>query len=203
MSEYARASRRRARRASAGIAALAFLGIASCDTVERTVDFDRSADFSGYSTYAWSLEVPTQSEVGVPPVNPLINQRVQDAIERSLAARGYTPSGSPDFAVAFSIGVRERTYYQPAWVRYPAYDPVINRRFAPVYPRHVQRSYSEGTIVVDVFDVATGRAVWHGRASKPVDEGDTQPEAIQAIVDSILVDFPPRDGGGRKPPSSQ
>ncbi len=41
-------------------------------------------------------------------MNPLLFQRVQGSIDRSLAARGFQRAEPGDFAVAFTMGRRDR-----------------------------------------------------------------------------------------------
>lgn len=55
------------------------------------------------------------------------------------------------------------------------------------------RQYTEGMLAVDVFDVKDRRPVWHGVATKRINdcERDNMDATIQAAVDAILAGFPP------------
>lgn len=48
-------------------------------------------------------------------------------------------------------------------------------------------------LAIDVFDVAERQPVWHGVASKMINESDREDAAgtIKAAVDAILEGFPP------------
>ncbi len=172
-------------------AGLLMLALSGCDPVSRTVDFDRAADFSAYSTYAWTFDEAGRDAAGRPPLNPLIEQRVQDAIQRTLAAKGFVEGFPADFTVAYSVGIRDRVFtsYMPEFA--PVLVPGRGIQYLQTFSRPVTHRYQEGTITVDVFDVVTGRPVWHGSATKEVDPADATPEAIMAIVQSLLADFPP------------
>src|SRR5258705_4874905 len=45
-------------------------------------DFDRSANFASYRTYAWTP--------GTPSPNPLGEQRIHAAVDQQLAAKGFS-----------------------------------------------------------------------------------------------------------------
>ena len=55
------------------------------------------------------------------------------------------------------------------------------------------RTYTEGTLGIDIFDGKSNEPVWHGWASKSVtsaDRNDPSP-AIQKAVTAIIKRFPP------------
>ena len=181
------------------MALVALLFVGACDPVRRTVDFDRGVDFSQYAKYVWIAEDPAPTAAGEPPLNPLIRQRVQSAVARSLAAKGFREGSPADFAVGITLGVRERTVTQPVGLIDPFYDPFALRRVQPLTTRYVVRAYTEGTIAIDIYDTASGRPVWHGSASKPVTAEDARPEIIDRLVESVLIDFPPNPPPGAQP----
>lgn len=178
-----------------GIAASALL-LGACATVRVGSDYDHSADFSRYHTFAWMA--PHTSAYESP--NPLVVQRAHDAIERALQAKGYQLTDDPsqaDFVVDFTIGSRERTDLRS----YPA--PYAGPWFmghsywwgAPYWGSELDvRQYREGTLSVDIFDGHSHRPVWHGWARKELTRADIEHSggAIRQAVDSMLAGFPPR-----------
>src|SRR5262245_44622325 len=61
-----------------------------------TYDFDRSANFSSFKTYAWTR--------GNPVADDLNHQRIVRAIDAQLSAKGLLrvePTGTPDVLVAY------------------------------------------------------------------------------------------------------
>jgi hypothetical protein len=179
---------------AAAVGLLAAMAVGGCAGVRTQTDFDPTADFRGYRTYTWVTEEPLmrveQGKGGA--VSPLVQQRIRDAIDRTLAGRGYRQEKPGDFAVAFTVGVRERQYLSH-W--YP-YDPFYYRgRYWRYPPQPVIETYAEGTLVIDIFEVASQRPVWTGRATKLVGEADAAAEQIDAVVAEVLKEFPPKPDG--------
>jgi len=179
---------------------LILMGLAACSQISTRSDHDPAADFSGYRTYTWVTdELMVQPRAASDPtISPLVQQRIHDAIDQALAAKGFVEDpASPDFGVAFTVGLRDRVrvdhwgayggYYRP-YGRYGG----VRARYGPP----VAANYTEGTLAIDMFDSQTRRPVWNGIATKIVDEQDEQPQRIQQIVGSVLADFPP---GSAKP----
>ncbi len=174
---------------------LVAVGLAACSSASTRSDHDPAADFSGYRTYAWVTdELMVQPRVATDPnVSALVQQRIHDAIDRALAAKGFVEDpASPDFGVAFTVGLRDRVrvdhwgtyggFYRP----YGRYGGVGTRYGPPI-----ATNYTEGTLAIDIFDSQTRRPVWNGTATKIVNESDDQPDEIQRIVNAVLADFPP------------
>jgi Domain of unknown function (DUF4136) len=167
--------------------------LASCATTpEVTSDFDRSANFATYHTFA----VMQRERPAIP--SALVATRTEDDIRQELQRKGYTLAADPasaDFTVDFTIGAQERirinsypaTYAGP-WV------PGAASWGTSYWGSNVDvRQYREGTLAVDVFDGRTHRPVWHGRAQKNLTRKDLEKpaEPISEAVSSVLAKFPP------------
>ncbi|MEX2523598.1 MAG: DUF4136 domain-containing protein [Gammaproteobacteria bacterium] len=170
--------------------------LAACTTIlpVRT-DYDREADFSEYRTFTWVSDDPMiMPEGGSPRVSPLNRQRIISAIETELQKMGYDKAAGnqeADFAVAFTVGTRERidfdSYplaYRRSWYWRPSYWDYEIRA----------RTYEEGMLAIDIFDQATRKPVWHGFTHKRITSGDrSDPEpVIREAVAAILAKFPPQ-----------
>jgi hypothetical protein len=176
---------------------VALVLIGGCATPLRPMtDYDRSQDFSKYRTFAWVSDDPLiQPALGEDQVSALNRRRIADAIESELTSKGFlkvTASGDPSFTVAYTVGSRERLdvySYPDAYRRHPwpwGY---------PYFGEHVDVApYTEGMLAIDIFDGASKRPVWHGRASRRITEKDVEhaAELIPPAVKSILLEFPPR-----------
>ena len=92
----------------ASIVVLAALCTA-CSSVRIQYDFDPSADFSSWRTYSWYVgDVP---DTGDPRLdNPLLNARIETAVDRTLGDRGYAKKdgGNPDFYVRTHVSTEQR-----------------------------------------------------------------------------------------------
>ena len=83
------------------------LFIAALTTVAMSADYDHSAKFSAYKTYSWTK---------VKTANSIWDARVKAAVDKELAAKGWTqvPSGGDVSVVAVASTRTEQqlnTYY--------------------------------------------------------------------------------------------
>lgn len=172
--------------ASAIAAVIAVSGCAGGPSI-RT-DFDPAANFSSYHTY----ELVGQGSSSV--MNPLLSERVRVAIERNLGARSFTRSTTPDFAVSFTLGARDRVQvtemgaYQPY---YPGYGRAYRYGWAHNYTSTEIRTITEGSLVIDIYDARTRKPVWQGRATQSISPGSVDEADIDRAVAAALAKFPP------------
>jgi hypothetical protein len=85
------------------------LAVAACSNVRYWADYDPQAAFGDYRTYAW-LPATDDQQAALEWVSPFLERRLQRAIERELASRGFarTSDGNPDFLVSVYPVVPER-----------------------------------------------------------------------------------------------
>lgn len=174
--------------------------LAGCESTPAiTTDSDPQADFSGYRTYTWAFQNPPQN------MSPLAYERTRASIDRELAARGFTQGDPGDFAVAFTLGRRDRVEVTDFGPYGAYYYPGYRYRWGWGYPAYSNvdvRNVTDGTLVIDIYDVATRRPVWHGMASKTFGSTATiEQSVIDGAVTAVLNEFPPAQGptagGGR------
>jgi hypothetical protein len=200
---YVSAVRLRAGRAAAQWWVLALTLIAAvitvggCATVQVGSDYDRSASFANYHSFAL---MKREHHGTNPATNPLVVQRAEDAIKAELERKGYKLTDDPaaaDFIVDFTIGSQERTDINS----YP--DPYVGPGWGwgrrgwwggPYWGENLDvRQYREGTLSIDIFDARSHRPVWHGWAKKELTGRDIEhsEEPIRKAVESVLAKFPP------------
>lgn len=178
------------------VAATAALLITGCaTTLEAHSDRDASQDFSGYRTFAWMADQPMIAPPDeVARVSPLNRRRIEEAIEKELATKGFqraTDRAAANFVVSYTVGARDRIDVHS----YPAPFAGAWRWGYPYFGQDVDvQMYREGTLAIDVFDGETHQPVWHGWGSKRITEHDVKhaAEQIPPAVAAILKDFPPR-----------
>ena len=165
---------------------------AACAGVQARSDFDPNARFDAYRTFAWLGEGPgtLAGGAGSEGVDPLLARRIRESIESHLEARGYRKvddRAAADFVVSFHLGRQEKIQIQSS--------PALGGRYGygGWYADDVltARSYTEGTLAIDVFDGGTHLAVWHGWASKRIDEAADRAALVDEVVGAILARFPP------------
>jgi hypothetical protein len=201
--------------------AAASLALAGCATANFTSDFDRAQDFSTYKTFAWAGDKP-MTVLGSSRVPPTLEPKIAREIRAELEAKGYDYTEkleNADFGVSFTVGRRDSTEVVSSpeyfWVNqtnwrwgrtyYPAYSSVYRRPVGVTTATPVAvtskevRAYTEGTLAIDIYDVAGKSPVWHGAGTKTVDRAGTPgaaasigSEKIRSAVAKILEDFPPK-----------
>jgi hypothetical protein len=172
---------------------LAALALAACETTPTIrSDFDPSVNFAKYRTYSWIYQAPPHG------MNPLIYERIRASIDRALMARGYTQANPGDFAVAFTVGRRDRVEvrdYGPYSGFYPGWGYGYRWGWAPLYRQVDIRNVTDGSLAIDFYDAATKRPIWHGTATKEIRPGRPVPQAeIDQAVSAVITRFPPRPG---------
>lgn len=163
------------------------LALTACATTPKvTTDYDPSATFSSYRTFEWANQSAPSGG------NPLIFERVKGSVERALAAKSFTQSDTPDFAVGITIGARDRvetTNWGPYY--YPGYGRAFGYGWAHPYSAVDVRTVTDGTVSIDIFDARTRKPVWHGRATKEITGTTVDQALIDQVVSAALASFPP------------
>jgi len=175
---------------------LVLLFAACANQPEIRTDFDKSADFSRYRTFAFVERLGTD----VAGYSTLTTQRIRAAVERELTARGYTPSavGNADLLVNFqgNIKEKERVTELPLPMGYYGYRAGVYAPWAG-YPATVDvERYSEGTLNIDLVDRNRRQMVWEGVAVARVTESmrEAPEQAIDKAVTEIFAKYPYRAG---------
>jgi hypothetical protein len=145
-----------------------------------TVDYDHGVNFSQVKTYSWS-KVQTS--------NTIWDGRVKNAIDRELAAKGWTqvPSGGEVALVAVvknSVQQEYETFYNGfgGW-RWGGLGETIT----------AVENYEVGTLVVSMYDVKSKHLIWRGTASSDISGNpDKNAKKLDQDVQKMFKHFPPR-----------
>ncbi|UCG73727.1 MAG: DUF4136 domain-containing protein [Chromatiales bacterium] len=183
------------------LAVLACLLLAGCASqMTATTDVDNSVDFSAFQTFGWIDPNPLIRSVTARPLSPLVQQRLMADTKEILTEQGLRfveDAAEADLAVAFTIGSREG-------IRVESF-PTSSFQRGPRGRRGYTwggywggstvrtRTYTEGQLAVDLFDVVQARPVWHGTTSTRVTRSDREApdELIREALEAILAEFPP------------
>src|SRR4029453_3055531 len=160
-----------------------------------TVDFDKNTDFSKYKTYAFSVGTPT-------PLT-LTNQRIEQAIEAQLVAKGLARVASnPNLSIVYNCAVDKRTQlnttsigdwgWGPGWGRYGGWGAWGGwGGFGGDALTQVEE-ISVGQLIVDIGDAAAKRYVWRGNATDTVSSNpEKNAKTINRAVRKMFEKFPP------------
>ncbi|HSB09793.1 MAG TPA: DUF4136 domain-containing protein [Blastocatellia bacterium] len=174
-----RQPRESAMKASRIIVSVCFLllGAGSALAQQVTVDFDRSADFSRYKTFAWAM--------GNPAKNPMVHQRIIAGIEAQLVAKGLRKvESNPDIVVTYHAATDTQVSIN-TW----GGGPLGGWRFGP--GRASVDKVPVGQLVVDIGDLTAKKFVWRGTASGTVSSKPEKNEkALNATLTKMFQDFP-------------
>ena len=156
---------------------------ASAFAADIRTDYDHHADFTKYKTYSWAK---------VDTADPLWNDRVKEAVDRALTAKGWSqvPSGGDVSLVAVGT-TREkptlRTFYD-------GFDGWLWGGFADA-TTYVE-DYTVGTLVVDMFDTNSKNLLWRGSASDVLSgKPDKDEKKLEKAVSRMFEHFPPKELG--------
>ena len=181
-----------------GLALFALL--AGCATGPRiSTEADPEADFSRYRTFAFYSPLAIERE----GYTSAASERMKAAARAQMESRGYafTATGKPDLWVNINAFTERRTDVSTVPTVDYAYYYSYRARGYYVVPYWRDRTdvyrYTEGTINIDLVDVARNRLVWEGiavgRVSNSKDPVQRDARIDGAIAD-IFAEYPYRAG---------
>ncbi|MGZ5039807.1 MAG: DUF4136 domain-containing protein [Usitatibacter sp.] len=192
-------SRPRPRFSPMRLAGAGFLALAACSTgPEVRVDYDHAAPFERYSTFAFASPLGTDKA----GYQGAVSRYLTAAARSELEARGMRyDEAAPDLRVNFNGRLTEKLRVAPS-----AYPPggyyAYRYGYYGTYPGYpwgeTAVPYTEGTLNVDIVDVARKQLVWEGVVVGVVTErtlSDLQP-SIDAAVKAAFSKYP--RGGAAK-----
>ena len=156
-------------------------------------DFDRSADFSKYKTFAYKVCMNID--------NPLVDKRIVAGLEGALALEGLTKAdGDADVNVTYHSSTTEDVVidttswgygYGPGWAwGHGGYG--YGYGGGPVSSTTTVRKYTRGTLVIDIWDARTKELVWRGTASDSVsDDPQKNEKKVQKALQKLFKLYPP------------
>ena len=164
--------------------------VASCSSVKISSDFDRTAGFSTYKTYSYTEEALAIA------VNDLNRNRLFNAIDAELAAKGFTKSASnPDVLIDIKLkGEQKQTATATSTGGYGyGYRYGWGGGFSTTTINY--DTYVDGTLFIDMIDTKKNQLVWQGRGTKTIEPDASEKKREQNInyaVKQIFMKYPPK-----------
>ncbi len=126
-------------------------------------------------------------------VNSISNRALRTDLRQGFEKLGYTVNDStPDFCVAYYASTNQQlditTYdygysFRPRWWR--GWGPRYRDMYEPMVTQ-----YTQGTVIVDVFDPKTKDLLWRGQGVAAVSDNQEQyVQELQSTVAAILAKF--------------
>jgi hypothetical protein len=174
-----------------GIAVLAAALPATALAQKTTYDYDKTAPFAQYKTYAWKAGTPTKQE--------LVDKRIVAAIEAQLAARGFVKNDTaPDVFVLYHVAFDEQKDIS-SFSSGPMYGPYgygWGGGWGSTTTDVRVREILIGTLAVDIVDASKKSMAWRGLGSKEIDTNakpDKRDNNINKAVEKIFKNYPPKE----------
>ena len=163
--------------------AMFFALTASSFAQQVKTDYDHKANFGQYKTYSWQ-KVQTK--------DPLMVDRIKDAVNAALTAKGWTQvdSGGDVCIVAMEITRNQQTLntlYDGfgggwRWRGFGGFGEATT----------TTETYQVGTLVVDLFAAASKNLIWRGSSSNTLsNNADKNTRNLDKGVQKMFEHFPP------------
>ena len=151
---------------------------------KTSFDFDNTADFSTFRTYAW--------REGTPAGEHFLDRRIVSAIDSQLAAKGLKQSDErPDIFVLYhlALGTRKSVSGFGTGSGPFGWHGGLDTLDARMYEIPV------GGLVIDVVNASKRELVWRGVGIDEIDvnaKPEKRDKAISTAVQKILRNYPPK-----------
>ena len=171
------------------------LMITACSSIPVSQDFEQGFDFSGLKSFTWDSNEDDQW--GVAGSNELVDRRIIAAIENTLAAQQFSQvdRAKADFLVLYNVEVDQRISSSNVSGGVSMGRSSRGRHGSIGISTGSQvRTYEQGTLLIDVVDVASDKLVWRGVSAQALpDLSDPQrlTDHVNETVAAILEQFPP------------
>jgi len=163
-----------------------FLALTAASFAQQVkTDYDHSANFGQYKTYSWE-KVQTK--------DPLLVDRIKDAVNAALTAKGWT---QVDSGGDVSVGAVEITQQQQTLNTF--YDGFGGGRRWGGFggfgdATTTTETYKVGSLVVDLLDAKTRNLIWRGSSSDTLsDNADKNTKNLDKGVQKMFAHFPPKE----------
>jgi hypothetical protein len=157
-----------------------------------TYDFDKTADFTTFKTYA--------TKEGTPVGQQLIDDRIINAIDDAMKAKGFTKATSnPDVVVIYHVAFDKQkdisTFSSGYGGGYGPYGYGWGGGWGGGTTSTQVRDILVGTLVIDIADAKKNQLAWRGMGTKEIDtkaKPDKRDKSIKKAVDKIFKNYPPK-----------
>ena len=141
--------------------ALGLLAAGGCVGPKVLTDFDPSAEFSAFRTFAFAGL--TDLDKGGVLDNSLMRKRIEEIVGQQLVAKGLRQVGvedRPDLLVHFWVGVKDKQRVESTGPTGGAYGGGYGWRTGYYGGGVTTYEYQEGTLIVDLAESSKKELVW-------------------------------------------
>lgn len=181
------------RKLSGSIMVLLTVILAGCASQSVDWDYDTERSLTGMKAYRWIEPTQESQKLGY-HFEALMDQRVHNAVDGVLAARGFqwvdSDKADVDFLVNYIVSQKTRREERQVTTSF-------GYGFSPwglgVSTDSRVQEYEEGSLIIDIIDPETRQVVWRGRSVGRIQEGlspEQRTARINEAVVNILEGFP-------------
>jgi hypothetical protein len=149
---------------------------------EVRTDYDHNTSFEQFHTYSWGK---------VQTTNPLWESRIEEAVDRQLAAKGWQKVPSGGDVVISAVGA---THNQQEYNTF--YDGMGGGWGWGGFGEETTttQNYRVGSLVVDMYNAGNKHLVWRGVSSDTLsDNAEHNEKNLDKAIDKMFKKFPPNE----------
>jgi hypothetical protein len=164
------------------------LVLSSCKSTSFNSDYDQSINFDNYRTFNFT-DLSQRL-----PVDDIVKNRIFQAIENNLTAKGFAKSENPDLLVDLGLQLDKKKKYSSNNINLNGYFGKNRRiRIGGGKSFANEKEYTVGTLILDFVDVTDSaeKLVWKGEISGIIKPESSNQENINSAINQILAAFPP------------
>ena len=174
--------------------ALGLLAAGGCTGPKVITDFDPSAEFSAFRTFAFTGLTARGDEVGVLD-NSLLRKRIEAMVDRQLTAKGLRQVGvedPSDLLVYFFVDVKDKQRVESTGMAGGPYGVMYGRGPGYYGGGEITYEYEEGTLIVDLTESSKKELVWRATIRGVLgDSVEKNSEMVNKGVAKAFEDYPP------------
>jgi hypothetical protein len=173
-----------------GCLALFALTVSSCSPIQVFTDYEKTANFEQYKTYAFSKE-----SLDLLEISDIDKKRILRAIETEMTAKSFSKNEKPDFVIHIFTKSHQRVDvfqnnmgwgWGAGWGWGWGWGPGWGWGGTNV------STVTEGTLFIDFVDAKSKELVWQGSGIGVLSKNpDKKEQNIQEFVSRILEKYPP------------
>lgn len=148
-----------------------------------SIDYAHDFDFSGVKTFQYADSGESASP------NPLMAERIEALIKQKLAEGGLAEvAENPDVYITYHVAAQDQTVYSTTTMGYGGYHGGWRGWGAPAMASSTTtaHTYTEGTLVIDLYDAKDKKMIWRGTGTVTVkDKPEKRVEQIEKILKKL------------------
>jgi hypothetical protein len=158
----------------------------SCCSVRVNTDYDKTANFSAYKTYAFY-----KTGIDKVEISDLDKKRILRSIDEAMTAKGFTKNESPDLWININTKAEKNVNVNQFYTGYGygwgfGWNPYWGANYSV-------NTSTDGILTIDLIDAKKKELIWQGVGTGYLTQDvDKKDEVIKNFVVKILEQYPPQ-----------